>query len=40
MEAKIEALLAQAEAESQQANGHMAQDTSDTTEGDKTDGSS
>jgi hypothetical protein len=38
MEAKIEALLAQAE--SQQANGQAAQDTSDATEGDKADGSS
>jgi hypothetical protein len=38
MEAKIEALLAQAEA--QQANGHSAQEASDAQEGDKADGRS
>jgi hypothetical protein len=38
MEAKIEALLAQAEA--QQANGQTAQETSDTQEGDNADKSS
>jgi hypothetical protein len=38
MEAKIEALLAQAEA--QQANGQTAKETSDTQEADKADGSS
>jgi len=38
MEAKIEALLAQAE--SQQANGQTAQETSGTQEGDKAEGSS